>query len=86
MENEKQLTLTDRLIGIIIALLFALPTVFFIWFAINMEIASLHMFVATRAPWVTSIFSIVIGFLAPDLLINILGRVWQLLSRLVKWF
>lgn len=86
MENEKSLTLAYRLSGIFIALIFAIPTVFFFWLVINIEIASLQLFINSRAFWVTSMLAIVIGFLAPDLLINILGRIWTFLLRLAKWY
>ncbi len=82
--TKSQLDLGDRITGAILALLFAVPTVALCWVVLNYELAFVWHFFSSTYFWATAGIAVMVGFVFPNALINLLGGLWRFLHRLAK--
>jgi len=67
-------------------MVFAIPTVIFIWFALNLEGAFVNIFFNSKSLWGTVLAFVFVSFMAPKFFVELLGTIWQLIYRLAIWF
>jgi hypothetical protein len=76
----------DRLAALGVAVLFAVPTAFVAWFAVNLELAPVGGFLSSFWLWGTIILFALMSAVSPNVFVSLLGALWQGLYRLARWF
>ncbi len=78
----------DRLISLLAAMLFALPTAAFLWFFLNKQLAVYDQgdsFLGSGVLWGVMILFALLALLYEDLFPRLIGKIWQLLIKLASW-
>ena len=83
--QKKHYTLEDRLYSLLLAVLLAVPTAFLLWWGLNMGLYG-SPFISSLWLWLTIAIFLLISVVSPDFFERLLGRVWGLLYRLLKWY
>ncbi len=78
-------TLADRLVALLAATLFAVPSAFLLWFGLNLELAPLGVFLESPWLWGTIAAFAVVSLFSPDLFVDLLGALWHAMYRLARW-
>jgi hypothetical protein len=79
-------TVSDRLVAALAALVFSVPTVSFVWFALNIDVASFGAFVGTTWLWGVIVAFSVLAFFSPTIFVDAMGAVWRLLARVARFW
>lgn len=83
--HQDSVDLADRIVGAVVAVVFAVPTVAICWYVLNFEVAFIHLYFSTAYFWVSAGSAVVIGFLFPDTLQELLSAIWRFIFSLAKW-
>lgn len=78
----------DRMISFLAAMCFALPTAGLLWFMSNKQLAlfsSGDSFLGSPILWAIVIIFAVLALIYKDLFPSLIGKVWQLMIKLVPW-
>jgi len=86
MENQSEHSLGERLVSVMAAVVFAVPTAFLLWVAANLEVASFGGFIESSWLWCTIAVFVLVSFFAPTVFVAVLGAVWGSMHRFAKWF
>ena len=87
MARNRKYTLEDRLSALLLAIVLAIPTAFLCWWVVNVELAFFDAgFLSSFWLWGTIGVFLVTSFISPDLFVDVLGRVWNLMYRMASWF
>ena len=84
--DAERIDFGDRLVGAIVAVLFAVPTVAICWLVLNYELATVSHFLASGYFYIVAGAAVVLGFAFPRLLFDLLGALWRAMYRLAKWW
>ncbi len=75
----------DRLISVLAAMIFAVPTAFFLWFFLNNHLAYISSgssFIGSSVLWAVLAFFTVISVLFEDVFPKLLFFIWRLIVKI----
>ena len=87
MSNKNQ-SFIDRIISVLVSLIFSVPTAMLAWFGINKNIAFYGDggILGVNVLWALIVASAVFAFVFPSVFPSILGAAWNGILRVQKWW
>jgi len=81
--------IAERVIGLIVSLVFAVPTAILIWFATNKNLALLgssNTLLGSDGFWlILGVFALV-AVILPNFFPSLLGKIWHTFIKIENWF
>ena len=84
--NADGLDLSDRILGAVVALLFAVPAIALLWLGLSVDAAHLNLVLASGYFWAGAAASTLFGFIFPKALPDMIGGLWRLIYKYLRWW
>ena len=85
--RKSQITFGDRLMSVLLSIVFSVPTAILVWFGLNFELTfHFDVFISSKYLWGSVVVFSIIAFVAPDLFTSIISNIWKGIMKVGRWW